>query len=188
MRKWIAALALALSAPVAQAADYTIDPEHSFPTFEIDHLGYSMYRGRFDKATGTFSYDAAAKSGSADVTIDVASVDTGVAKLDDHLKTKDFFDAAEYPTIAFKSTKFRFEGEKVTAVDGDLTLHGQTKPVTLTVTRVACKPHPVTKEPRCGADAEAKIKRSDFGMTNFLPLVGDEVTLRLQIEGNEKKQ
>jgi polyisoprenoid-binding protein YceI len=186
MRKWIAALALALSSLLAQAADYTIDPDHTHPTFEVSHLGYSTYRGRFDKTSGTLSYDPAAKTGSADVTVDVASVSTGVAKLDDHLKTDEFFDAAKYPTITFKSTRFRFEGDKLTAVDGDLTIHGTTRPVTLEVSQVTCKPHPMLKTPMCGADAEAKIKRSDFGVKNFLPLIGDEVTLRLQVEAAAK--
>jgi polyisoprenoid-binding protein YceI len=186
MRKWIAALALALSSLLAQAADYTIDPDHTHPTFEVSHLGYSTYRGRFDKTSGTLSYDPAAKTGSADVTVDVASVSTGVAKLDDHLKTDEFFDAAKYPTITFKSTRFRFEGDKLTAVDGDLTIHGTTRPVTLKVSQVTCKPHPMLKTPMCGADAEAKIKRSDFGVKAFLPLIGDEVTLRLQVEAAAK--
>lgn len=186
MKIWIAALALALVSLTARAETYTIDPAHSYQSFEIDHFGLSILRGRFDKTSGTLSYDPAAKTGSAEMTIDVASVTTGQAKRDEHLKGPDFFDAAKHPTITFKSTAFRFEGDQLTKVEGDLTIRGTTKPVTLTVNRTACKPHPVYKVPSCGADAETKIKRSDFGVNGYLPAIADEVTLHLQVEAMKK--
>src|SRR4029077_11531522 len=118
------------------------------------HFGYSHHRAKFTDTQGTVTLDTAKKAGSANITIQVASVDTGVPKLDTHLKSGDFFDADKYPTITFKSDKFTFEGDKLATVAGDLTVHGVTKPVTLKVTHFACKEHPFMKVPACGADAE----------------------------------
>jgi polyisoprenoid-binding protein YceI len=189
---FVTAGALAFAAFAAQAGEttYTIDANHSIPSFEIKHMGFSTYRGRFDKVSGTVTLDMAAKKGSADVTIDVTSISTGVAKLDDHLKTADFFDVATYPTITFKSTMFKFKGDKVTSITGDLSMHGVTKPVTLTVDSFACKMHPFYKVPACGADAHAVIKRADWGDIGkkFPPeLLGTDVTLKIQIEAQNKK-
>lgn len=171
----------------AHAADtYAIDPTHTFPSFALNHLGFSTFRGRFDKTSGTITLDVAKKTGSADITIDVASVSTGVAKLDEHLLKDDFFNAAKYPTITFKSKDFKFTGDKLTAVQGDLTMHGVTKPVTLTVTSFACKPHPLKKIQACGADAATTIKRSDWGISTYSPNVGEEVTLLIEVEAHKQ--
>lgn len=187
MKKAIAALALSAAAFTASAADtYAIDTNHSFPSFEISHFGYSTFRGRFDKISGSITLDLAKKTGSADVTIDAASVSTGVDKLNEHLKSAEFFDAAKYPTIAFKSRDFRFEGDKLTAVSGDLTMHGVTKPVTLRVKSFQCMEHPLKKVPACGADASATVKRSEFGVSTYSPNVGEEVTLNIQVEAQKK--
>lgn len=178
---------LALCPFAAAAADtYAVDGGHTFPTFEYKHLGFSTMRGRFDKTSGTIALDAAKKSGSADITIDVGSVSTGVAKLDEHLKSGDFFDAAKYPTITFKSSDFRFEGDTLTAVAGDLTIHGVTRPVTLAVSSLTCKDHPMKKVPSCGGDASATIKRSDFGIDKYVPAVSDEITLHIGIEAQKQ--
>jgi polyisoprenoid-binding protein YceI len=187
MKKIALLLALLVSAGAAYAADtYVIDPTHTFANFEIDHLGFSTTRGRFDKTSGTVTLDLAKKSGTADVTIDVASVSTGVPKLDEHLLKDDFFDVAKYPTIRFTSKDFRFEGDKLVAVTGDLTMHGVTRPATLTVTRFACKEHPLRKIPACGADAHTTIKRSEWGISTYSPNVGEAVTLRIQVEAHKQ--
>ncbi len=170
----------------AHAADtYAIDPTHTFPSFALNHLGFSTFRGRFDKTSGTITLDLAKKTGSADITIDVTSVSTGVIKLDEHLLKDDFFNAAKYPTIGFKSKDFKFKGDTLTAVQGDLTLHGVTKPVTLTVTSFACKEHPLKKIQACGADATATIKRSEWGISTYSPNVGEEVTLQIEVEAHK---
>ncbi|PWB59594.1 MAG: polyisoprenoid-binding protein [Betaproteobacteria bacterium] len=178
-----AALAGALaSAPALAAETYTLDSTHTFPSFEVSHLGYSIQRGRFNKTTGKITLDAAAKKGSAEITIDAASIDTGLAKLEEHLRGDDFFNVAFFPTITFKGDKFAFEGDKVKSVGGTLTLLGVSKPVTLTATHFNCADHPMTKKKACGGDFTTTIKRTDFGMKYGVPAVGDDVTLRIQVE------
>jgi polyisoprenoid-binding protein YceI len=183
----MAGCALATIAAAAQATDtYTIDPNHTFPSFEVTHLGWSTFRGRFDKTSGTVTLDTVKKTGSADVTIDVTSVSTGVDKLNEHLRTPDFFDAAQFPTITFKSSSFKFDGDKLVSITGDLTMHGVTKPLTLTVDSLKCGPHPFMKVPACGAGAHAVINRTDWGIGKYPPtIVGEEITLRIQIEGHQ---
>jgi polyisoprenoid-binding protein YceI len=176
-------LIAALATTNSYAADtYTIDPTHSLQIFKYRHLGLSFARGRFDKTSGTITLDAAQKTGSADITIDVNSVNTGIAKLDEHLKGKDFFDAEQFPVISFKSTAFTFKGGKPVTIKGDLTVHGVTQPVTLKVTNFACKEHPMMKIPACAANATAQIKRSAFGVNGYVPAVSDEVELDLEVE------
>src|SRR5258705_13527120 len=122
----VAALALAACSALAAETTYSIDANHSFPSFEIKHMGFSTFRGRFDKVSGSVTLDPAAQKGSVEVTIDVGSVSTGVEKLNEHLKTPDFFDATTYPTITFKAGSFKFKGDKLVSVSGDLTMHGVT--------------------------------------------------------------
>lgn len=177
-----ATLFLAAALPAAAADTYAIDRTHTFASYEISHLGFSTSRGRFDSSDGSIVLDLAKKTAEVSVTIDVNSINTGVVKLDEHLKSPDFFDAAKYPTITFKSTEARFKGDKLTALTGDLTLHGVTKPVNLKVKSFACKEHPMKKVPACGADAVATLKRSDWGITTYVPAVGDEVKLSIQVE------
>lgn len=171
-------------ASVAAPMTYQIDPTHTFPSFEISHFGFSTYRGRFDKTSGSITLDRDKKTGSADVTIDAASVSTGVPKLDDHLRNPDFFDTTKHPTIRFKSQDFKFNGDKLVAVNGNLTLHGVTKPVSLTVSSFLCGDHPLKKVPMCGADATTTLKRSDFGMSKYSPNIGEDVLLRIEIEAH----
>lgn len=183
MNKLAVAALLGTAAFTAAAADtYELDTTHTFPYFEIEHLGLSTFTGRFDKTTGSATLDLAGKTGSVEVTIDVASVSSGVAKLDEHLQTPDFFDAAKFPKITFKSTSFTFDGDELDAVNGKLSMHGVTRPVTLDVRHFVCKEHPMKKRPACGINLEAKIKRSDWGISNYVPAVGDEVTLRIEAE------
>lgn len=176
----------ALSFGAAAADTYVIEPTHTYPMFEISHLGFSTTRGGFDKTEGTIVLDMAKKSGSVDITIDATSLSTPVPKLDAHLKNEDFFDVARYPTITFTSDQLVFEGESLTSVTGDLTMHGVTKPVTLAVTHFVCKDHPMTKKPHCGADAEATIQRSEWGISTYSPAVGEDVKLKIQVEATRQ--
>lgn len=183
--KKILALALATtlsSFAYAAPETYVIDPSHSLPRFEYSHFGYSIQLSRFDKTTGTITLDRAKKKGSVDVAIDAKSVNTGSALFNEHIQASDFFDTAMFPTITYKSSKVHFEGDKVAAVDGDLTIKGITKPVKLTVSSFLCMPHPMVKKDACGATATAKVKRSDFNMSKHAPYVGDEVTLTIPVE------
>jgi polyisoprenoid-binding protein YceI len=178
----IAAFATALTVPALAADSYTIDPRHTHPTYEVNHFGWSTQRGRFDNVTGKVTLDRAAKRGTLEVSIDVASVSTGVDKLDEHLRSEDFFNVAKYPTMTFKSKQVNFNGDKPASVDGELTLLGVTKPLTLTITSFHCAPNPFAKKEACGADAVATIKRSEFGMNTLLPGLGDEVKLLINVE------
>jgi polyisoprenoid-binding protein YceI len=167
---------------MAAPETYLIDSSHTYPRFAYSHLGYSTQLSRFDKTNGTIIIDRTAKSGSIDVTIDTASVNTGSPLLNDQLKGPDFFDAKTYPSITYKSAKLNFTGDKLSSVDGDLTIKGVRKPVRLEVTSFHCMPHPTLKKDACGANAIAKIKRSEFNNGKYTPDVGDEVTLTVAIE------
>jgi polyisoprenoid-binding protein YceI len=184
MKKLAIALALSSLAAAAVAAPetYAIDVSHTAPRFEYSHLGYSMQSHRFDKTSGQIVVDRAAKTGSVDVTIDAKSVNTGFALFNEHIQAEDYFATAKYPTITFKSTAVRFDGDKPVAIDGNLTIKGVTKPVTLTVTHFHAMPHPMLKKDAMGANAVTKIKRSDFNMGKNAPYVSDEVTLTIAVE------
>ncbi len=177
----LAALAVASNA-FAAAETYIIEPTHTLPRFEYNHLGYSQQLSRFDKTSGKIVLDRAAHTGSVEVTIDATSVNSGVDMFNKHLQGPDFFDAEAYPTITYKSSKLVFDKDNLVAVEGELTLKGVTKPVTLTVTSFKCAMHPMRKKEACGATATAKVKRSDFNMGKYVPAVSDEVTLTLPVE------
>lgn len=177
-----AVLAAAASVPAMAADSYTIDPQHSFPGFEVTHLGFSIMRGSFYSTSGKIVLDPSGKSGSIDASIDMSSVMTGYAKRDDHLRSSDFFDVAKYPTMTYKSTKLKYSGGKLVSADGELTLHGVTKPVSLTVTHFYCGTNPVMKKPACGANATASIKRSEFGIDAYVPGISDEVKIAIEVE------
>ena len=183
--KKLAILAVAASlssAAFAAPETYVIDGTHTFPRFEYNHLGYSIQVSRFDKTSGKITLDRAAKTGSVDVVIDAKSVNTGYALFNEHIQGEDYFYTAKYPTITFKSSSLKFDGDKLVAVDGDLTVKGVTKPVTLTVTSFHCMPHPMLKKDACGANATTKIKRSEFNAGKNAPFVSDEVTLTIPVE------
>ena len=175
--------AFALSASAADS--YTVDPAHTYPNFEINHLGFSTMHGRFGATTGKITLDTAAKSGSIDITIDATSIDTGHAKRDTHLKSEEFFNVGKFPTLAYKSTRLKFNGDKLSGADGELTLLGVTKPVSLTINAFNCGPHPMNKKPMCGANATATIKRSEFGLSTYVPAVGDEVIITIEVEATK---
>jgi polyisoprenoid-binding protein YceI len=179
----ILAVAATLStAAFAATETYVIDNAHTYPRFEYNHLGYSIQVSRFDKTSGKITLDRAAKTGSVDVTIDAKSVNTGLALFNEHIQAEDYFHTAKYPTITFKSGNLKFDGDKLVAVDGDLTVKGVTRPVTLTVTSFHCMPHPMLKKDACGANATTKIKRSEFNAGKSAPFVSDEVTLTIPVE------
>jgi polyisoprenoid-binding protein YceI len=184
MKKFSALTLASLLSSVAYAAPetYVIEPSHSMPRFEYSHFGYSLQLSRFDTVAGKITLDRAAKSGSVEVTIDAKSVNTGSTLFNGHIQGEDFFDTEKYPAITFKSNKVKFDGDKVASVDGDLTVKGITKPVTLTVNSFLCMPHPMMKKDACGATATTEIKRSDFNMGKYAPYVGDEVTLTIPVE------
>ena len=158
------AAATALTAGAAQAANYAIDPTHTFVTFEISHFGATTNRARFDKKQGTVEFDRAAKTGKVDISIDVTSVNSGTPQFDKHLQSADLFDAAKHPTIKFVSDKFSFNGDKVSEVSGQLTLLGKTAPVTLKATQFNCYDSPMLKREVCGGDFETTIDRTQWGV------------------------
>lgn len=169
---------------VAQAAPekFSFDTDHTYPFFEIDHLGWSTTRGYFRKTLGTATLDFKAKTGSADVIIDANSLDTGHIKRDEHLRGEDFLAVAQYPTITFRTDKLSFNGDKLVKAEGQLTLHGVTRSITLTFNQFKCGEHPIYKKYYCGGDASTTIQRSDFGMTAYSGAVGDQIKLSIQIE------
>ena len=179
-----AALCLSLAGNAAAAAEesYTIDSRHTFPAFEVSHIGFSTQRGRFDRSSGTVKLDSEAQTGAIDVNIEAGSIDTGLAELEAKLKEADFFDTARHPAITFKSDKLEFKDGVPVAADGVLTLLGASKPLRLRIDHFHCGIHPMNKRAVCGADASGQIKRSDFGMKAFLPAVGDEVKILIQVE------
>ena len=185
LTKLTAALILAAvaAAPALAAPEtYVVDGNHTFPRFSYNHLGYSIQMSRFDKATGTVTLDKAAKTAAVDIVIDTKSVNTGSATFNEHIQGEDFLDTAKYSTAAFKSTKVNFDGDKPASIEGNLTLKGVTKPVTLTVTNFKAAPHPMLKKDAIGANATTKVKRTDFNMGKNVPYVGDEVTIDIAIE------
>jgi polyisoprenoid-binding protein YceI len=178
------ALALAITAGCATAEDmYTIDPVHSQPIFEARHMGFSLQRGSFAKSTGKITLDRAAKKGTVDVVIDTTSIKTYDPKLDEQMKSENFFNVAKYPTLTFSGNNIVFDGDRVVQVDGDLTMLGVTRPVSLKVANFICGEHPFNKKPMCGAEATTTIMRSEWGMKYGIPkAVSDEIKLTIPIE------
>ena len=189
MRKSLSLLAVAavLSAGAARAADYAIDPTHTFATFEIGHFGTTTNRGRFDKKEGKISFDKAAKTGSVDISFDVASVNTGTAMFDKHLQSAEILNAEKFPKARFVSTQFQFSGDKVSAVEGNLTLLGKTQPVTLKANQFGCYENPMLKREVCGGDFEATIDRTAFGV-NYGVDWGFPKNVRLVLQVEAVKQ
>lgn len=184
MKKLVLVIALSAFSTISLAAPETfnIDPNHTFPRFEYNHFGYSNQQHRFEKTSGKIVLDRATKTGSVEVSIDAKSVNTGSALFNGHIQAADFFDTDTYPVITFKSSAVKFDGDKPVAVDGNLTIKGVTKPVTLTVTNFHSMPHPMLKKDAIGANAVTKVKRSEFNMGKYAPSVSDEVTLTIAVE------
>lgn len=194
MSKKLAACLVAALLPLSASAapeSYTIDPFHSFPHFEVSHMGYMWIRGRFDKTTGKFTIDTAAQTGTVELSIPTATVTTGdiergerARSRDEHLRAPDFFNVAEFPTMTFRGDAMKWSGDAPAVIDGQLTLLGVTKPLTLTVIHWKCGPDPRTQGKRqmCGGNFTGAFKRSDFGMKFGLGGVSDEVKLWIGME------
>jgi polyisoprenoid-binding protein YceI len=184
IKRIAAALAFtgAVASAVAAPVTYGVDGTHTFPRFSYSHFGYSTQLSSFSKTTGKVVFDAEAKKGSVDIVIDMKSVSTGFADFNEHIQGEDFLDTAKFPQATFKSTKVIFEGDKPQLIEGQLTIKGVTKPVTLTVTSFQAMPHPMMKKPALGANAFTVIKRSEFNAGKFAPYVGDDVRIDIAIE------
>jgi polyisoprenoid-binding protein YceI len=181
----VAMLALMTGSAIAAPVKYNIDPNHTYPSFEADHFGgLSVWRGKFDKSSGTIVVDKDKGSGTVEITIDAASIDFGHSKLNDHAKSAEMFDVTKFPTATYKGTLAKFKDGAPTEVEGELTLHGVTKPVKLTINQFKCLVNPMIKKEVCGADASTTFNRSDFGVS-FGDKYGfkQEVKLLIQVEG-----
>ena len=193
MKRSLAAAALMVPfAALAQVENFTLDPTHTYPNFWVEHWQLSMMHGRFNKSSGKFSFDRKAKTGSVELVIDAASIDTGDNEKgnrprarDEHLRNADFFNVTEFPRITFRSTKVSFGAELPSGVEGNFTMMGVTKPVSLTFERFKCITNPFNKKDRCGGNAVGRIKRSDFGMKYGGANIGDEITLNIEFEGDK---
>lgn len=175
---------LAAAAPFASAEvqTYTVDPGHTYPSFEADHRGLSIFRGKFDKTSGTVTLDRAAGTGTVDIVIDAASIDFGNAKMNEHARGDEMFNVAKYPTITYRARSMTFKDGRPATIDGEMTMLGVTRPVALTVDRFVCDIHPMLKREVCGADAKGTFNRADFGMTVGLPKFSPETKIAIQIE------
>ncbi len=175
-----------VSTAFAAPTTYTADTNHTFAQFEYNHLGFSNQTSRFNAVTGTVTIDQAAKKGSADITIDAKSVDTGSTIFNGHIQSEDYLSTTQFPTATFQSNDMIFKGDKPVSLQGVLTLKGVSKPVTLKITHFECKKHPMTGVEYCGANAETKVKRSEFNMGKNAPYVSDDVTILIAIEAAKK--
>ncbi|HSG23087.1 MAG TPA: YceI family protein [Azonexus sp.] len=174
-------LLVSLALPVA-ATEYEIDPSHTYASFEIDHLGFSTQRGQFDQTSGRVEIDAEAGSGRIDITIEAASLDTGLELRDKVLRGESWFNVQAFPSILFRSQRVLFDQEKPIAVEGMLTLLGEAKPMRLEISRFKCGFNLAKRKHGCGADAFGVLRRSEFGLQNSIPFISDEVRLRIQVE------
>ena len=182
----LALVTLAAGSAMAAPVTYTVDGSHTFPRFSYSHFGYSTQLSSFGKTTGTVVFDAQAKTGAVDIVIDTTTVNTGFADFNGHIQGEDFLDTAKFPKATFKSTKVVFEGDKPASIEGQLTIKGVTKPVTLTVTSFQAMPHPMMKVPAMGANAFVTIKRSEYNAGKYAPYVGDDVRIDIAIEAMGK--
>jgi polyisoprenoid-binding protein YceI len=173
-----AMLTLAAGYAVADPVTYQIDPAHTYPSFEADHFGgLSVWRGKFDRSSGTVVLDKQKGTGTVDVTVDTSSIDFGMPKLNEHAKSAEMFDVAKYPSATFKGTLVGFKDGAPTQVQGDFTLHGVTHPLTLTIKQFLCKPNPMDKKEHCGADASATFNRADYGIS-----YGDKYGFKMDVK------
>jgi polyisoprenoid-binding protein YceI len=159
-----------------------VESNHTYPSFEADHMGLSVWRGKFTKTSGKVVLDRVAKTGTVDIVIDANSIDFGHEKMNEHAKSKDMFNVAQFPNATYKGTSIKFDGDTPVSVQGELTMLGVTKPVTLTINKFKCMMHPMFKKEACGADATAEFKRTDFGLNYGTPRFAPEVKLAIQIE------
>jgi polyisoprenoid-binding protein YceI len=178
----VAVASLAVGSALAAPVTYQVDPAHTYPSFEADHFGgMSVWRGKFDSSSGTIVLDRAAGTGTLEITVDTSSIDFGNPKLNEHVKSGEMFDVQKYPTAVYKGTLTNFKNGAPTEAHGELTLHGVTKPLNLTINSFVCKTTPMSKKERCGADASATLNRADFGI-NFGDKYGFNMQVKLAIQ------
>ncbi len=187
MKRISIVIALALSAGMvavafAVADSYAVDPNHTIPTFEVNHMGFTTQRGRFDRASGTIKLDFASHTGSVDFVVDTTSLDMGSPSWTAHLKDEGLFNVAKYPTMTYHADRVIFQGDQVVGAEGQLTIIGVTRPVLVTVSNFKCGVNPDNRKPLCAGDVSADIKRSEFGLTKYLSAVSDEVKVRVPVE------
>jgi polyisoprenoid-binding protein YceI len=177
------AFTAASTAASAEPQRYVLDPGHSWAQFEVVHFATSTIRGRIGPAEGSVTLDRAAGRGELGITLPMASISTGFAPFDGHLRGADLLDTATYPTAWFVARQFAFEGDRLRSVRGEFSFHGMSRALTLTATRFACYDHPVLKREVCGGDFEGEVLRSEFGVGYGAPVVADRVMLKVQVEG-----
>jgi len=188
-RRWLAPQVLMVSTltvmaePAWSEERFSLDPTHTFPSFEIRHHGVSTFRGKFNRTQGQVVLDPQGGNNLIDVTVDAASVDTGLEDLDKKLRGISFFAVSSFPNIHYKATQIDFQDGKPVSAHGELTMLGQTRPVDLEIRDYSCTLQFLTRRPLCGADVHVTLRRSDFGMSFGIPLVGDEVKLAIEVEG-----
>jgi polyisoprenoid-binding protein YceI len=177
-----AVLALATGSALADPVTYQIDPSHTYPSFEADHFGgLSVWRGKFDKSSGTIVLDQEKGSGTVEVTVDTSSINFGMPKLDEHARSPEMFDVQKYPTATYKGKLTDFRNGAPTRVEGEFTLHGVTHPLTLTINQFKCIVSPMDKKQHCGADASATFNRADYGIS-FGDKYGFKMDVKLAIQ------
>jgi polyisoprenoid-binding protein YceI len=178
-------LILGVTSATAASTTYDVDPDHTHPSFEVDHFGgISTWRGTFKRTTGSVELDTAAKTGTVDVVIDTATVDFAHDKLNAHVSSPEMLDVAKYPTAEYKGKFVEFANGVPKTIAGELTLHGVTKPVTLTINSFKCFVNPMLKKQVCGADASGAFNRADFGVSYGQQYgFNQDVLLRIQVEG-----
>jgi polyisoprenoid-binding protein YceI len=174
-----------VASATAATTTYNLDPDHTHPSFEVDHFGgLSTWRGTFKKSSGTVTLDTEAKTGTVDVIIDTATVDLAHDKLNEHVSSPEMLDVTKFPTAEYKGQFVEFANGAPRTISGNLTLHGVTKPVTLTINSFKCFEHPMLKKQVCGGDASGSFNRAEFGV-NYGQQYGfkQDVLLRIQVEG-----
>jgi len=179
-------LSLVFVAPaLAESEKFVFDKKHTQILFFVNHMGFSNSNGKFLGFDGSFNFDAAKPAeGNVSLVIDTNSLNMDDAKWEEHLKDKNFFNTGSFPTMTFKSTKVTMTGEKTAKLTGDLTLLGVSKPVTLDVVLNKCGEHPMSHAKTCGFSATGNLKRTDWGMKAYVPMVSDDVQLRIEVEAS----
>jgi polyisoprenoid-binding protein YceI len=188
MFRFLSLTALLMLASTSSAAEYRLDPAHTAVYFAVPHYDISLVRGRIHRISGKVEFDPAARSGSLDILVDADSLDTGNTTLDQVLRSDQYLDTAQWGEVRFAGNGFVFDGNRLVAIDGTLVLHGIARPLRLTAERFTCKDVRLGLAARhvCGGEFAAAFRRSDFGMTRFLPDVGDMVTLSISVEATRQ--
>lgn len=181
MIKGIIAAALVAAAPSASAASYTIDKDHTQPSFEFPHMGISVWRGKFSRTSGKVNFDRAARTGDVNIVVQTASIEFGHKGMNEGAVGSEWLNTDQFPNMVYQG-KIRFEGDKPVAVDGRLTLLGVSQPLTLRINSLKCIEHPFFKREVCGADAEGDLDRADFGLKQYTEDGMGRLHLRIQVE------